>query len=183
MQSTLLDHAQNASHFTPADKILLTDLYRDLDDVKSDEVQRSANEGEKTLKQLANLGNATHLDFQPTVFTSWDVTLNTLTTTGNLSSILLRNYVNWARRIVRHETDVVFLSHILIYFFTSVPSAAYLFYHFHYLHGVAHLLMTIWYSGSFTLMMHNHIHHNGVLSPPYAAFDWVFPYILEPLMV
>jgi hypothetical protein len=45
-----------------------------------------------------------------------------------------------------------------------------------------HLLLIIWCSGAFTLMMHKHIHNNSVLSKPYSKFDWVFPYILEPLM-
>jgi fatty acid desaturase len=42
--------------------------------------------------------------------------------------------------------------------------------------------MQVWYSGAFTLLMHNHIHNNGVLQKSYATFDWLFPYILEPLM-
>jgi hypothetical protein len=42
--------------------------------------------------------------------------------------------------------------------------------------------MTAYYCGPFTLLLHNHIHNNGVLSKKYAWFDSAFPYILEPLM-
>jgi len=42
-----------------------------------------------------------------------------------------------------------------LYFTTSVPSAIYLFYDFHYWHGIVHVIMQVWYSGAFTLMMHN----------------------------
>ncbi|KIM73713.1 hypothetical protein PILCRDRAFT_828848 [Piloderma croceum F 1598] len=42
--------------------------------------------------------------------------------------------------------------------------------------------MTGWYCGAFTIMLHNHIHNNGVLSKRYAFFDFTVPYILEPLM-
>jgi hypothetical protein len=42
--------------------------------------------------------------------------------------------------------------------------------------------MTGWYCGAFTIMLHNHIHNNGVLSKRYAFFDFTLPYILEPLM-
>ena len=69
-----------------------------------------------------------------------------------------------------------------LYFSTSVPSAIYLYYDFHYLHGLVHVLVTVWFSGSFTLMMHNHIHNNGILSRSWGAFDFFFPYVLEPLM-
>ena len=93
----------------------------------------------------------------------------------------MRPYVRLARRVVRNETDVVMLTHLLIYFTTSVPSALGLYHHFSYLHGVLHAIMQVWYTGSYTLMMHQHIHMGGVLNRKYAWFDKSFPYILDPL--
>jgi hypothetical protein len=86
--------------------------------------------------------------------------------------------------VVRHPTDVVFLTNILMYTFINLPSAILLFRHFTYLHGIAHLAFSFWCVGPFTLMLHNHIHNNGVLSKalPWSLVDFVFPYIFEPLI-
>lgn len=61
-------------------------------------------------------------------------------------------------------------------------AAALLYYKFTWLHAMIHCLMTAFYCGSFTLMLHNHIHNNGILATDYAFFDQAWPYILEPLM-
>lgn len=187
-ESAVAQMGPDKAFFTPADNIVLGELYKDIEDVKSGEAHASTTVDDGSLKLLENISDAKHSDFQPTIFSTWDYNLADLSN-GNksvLNSIrvaMLRSYIAWARTVVRHETDVIFLSHILLYFFTSVPSALYLFFgNFTYLHGVAHLLVTVWYSGGFTLMLHNHIHNNGVLAKPYFAFDWAFPYILEPLM-
>ena len=95
---------------------------------------------------------------------------------------LLQPYIARASGIVRRPTDVVFLTHIILYLTTSVPSAIYLYYSFSWLHAVCHWLMQAWFCGPFTLMLHNHIHNNGILAKKYAWFDKTFPYILEPLM-
>jgi len=42
--------------------------------------------------------------------------------------------------------------------------------------------MTMWYSGPFSIMLHNHIHNSGVLAKEHAFFDFTVPYILQPLM-
>ncbi|PBP25263.1 fatty acid desaturase [Diplocarpon rosae] len=170
--------------FTPADHIVLEELFSDINHVQAGS-QPALAEDRAALKQLDNMCDSTHPDFQPSVFVTWDYNLADLNnkTINSLRAAVLRSYVTWAQTVVRHETDVVFLSNILMYFVTSVPSALYLFFgHFTYLHGIIHLLVTVWYAGGFTLMMHNHIHNNGVLAKPYFAFDWAFPYILEPLM-
>ncbi|KAF1989391.1 fatty acid desaturase [Aulographum hederae CBS 113979] len=121
-------------------------------------------------------------EFEPTVFVTWD--LPSLKVPPVVDQYVLQPYISWARTVVRHETDVVFLTHLLLYFSTSVPSAIYLFYSFTYLHGIAHLIMTGWYIGTYTLMMHQHIHGNGILSqthPFWSRFDKFFPFILDPL--
>ena len=117
---------------------------------------------------------------EATVFTSWD--LKDLPAGKGIKANLLHKYVAWAQCIVRNPVDVVFLTHIILYLSTSVPSAAFLYHHFNWAHGVFHCLLQLWYCGSFTLMLHNHIHNNGLLKKEYAWFDNTWPYILEPLM-
>ncbi|KAL9114188.1 MAG: hypothetical protein Q9187_007518, partial [Circinaria calcarea] len=95
---------------------------------------------------------------------------------------LLQPYIARASGIVRRPTDVVFLTHIILYLTTSVPSAIYLYHSFSWIHAVCHWLMQAWFCGPFTLMLHNHIHNNGILAKKYAWFDKTFPYVLEPLM-
>lgn len=86
----------------------------------------------------------------------------------------------WSPTIVQRPTDVVFLTHILLYLPTSVPSALVLFWRFTWSyrkedrtnhqalpHAVFHWALHGWYCGSFTLMLHNHIHNNGVLAREY----------------
>ena len=117
-------------------------------------------------------------DFQPTVFVSWD----DKHIPDVLNRHIVRPYARFAARVVRHPTDIVFLTHLLMYLFVNLPSAIWLFHSFTYLHGVAHAAFTLWCAGSFTLMMHNHIHNNGVLAKEWAWLDSTFPYITEPLM-
>ena len=98
---------------------------------------------------------------------------------------LLLPYVNWARGVARHETDVVMVTHLILYFATSVPSAIWLYRDFSYLRGVLHFAMQFYYMGTYTLMMHQHIHAGGVLTKRRAwarAFDLLFPYVTDPLM-
>ena len=111
----------------------------------------------------------------PTVFVSWDID-------DWKERWFIRPYVRFARSLVRQPTDVVMITHLLLYFSTSVPSAFVLYQHFTYLHGFLHLIMQGYYIGTYTLMMHQHIHMRGILSKKYAWFDHLFPYVLDPLM-
>ena len=165
---------------TQPDTIVLENLLQDIKGAKTD--SDTSNFDDKTsIDLLTGLSDETSSKFQPTIFTGWDEK-DLLGIPDALHKNLLRPYVQWAQQVVRRPTDVVFLTHILLYLSTSVPSALYLFYNFTLLHGIFHWLMTAWYSGPFTLMLHNHIHNNGFLSKYYAWFDKSFPYILEPLM-
>jgi hypothetical protein len=76
------------------------------------------------------------------------------------------------------------LNHLIVYFLTSIPSAIFLYYRFNWIHGILHSLMQFWYIGTYTLMRHQHIHMNGILSKqfPYSLLDFAFPYVLDPLM-
>jgi hypothetical protein len=170
--------------YTIADRVVLKELFRDINNgttPKSDEAPSHQTQASLALLTALNEPQSAH--FHPDILSSWDFDLQK-TTDLSLVAQLLRAYVSWARTIVRHETDVVFLSHLLIISATILPSAAYLFTSFTYLHAVLHLVFTVWFAGSFTLLLHNHIHNNGVLVkggwPGWV--DWCFPYVLEPLM-
>ena len=115
-----------------------------------------------------------------TVFTNWD--LKDLPSGEKIRARLLRSYISWAQGIARNPVDVVFLTHIILYLSTSVPSAAFLYAHFTWVHAVMHVILQLSYCGSFTLMLHNHIHNGGLLKKKYAWFDNMWPYVLEPLM-
>ncbi len=138
----------------------------------------SNSDNRSTIEALANLNDFNHPDFQQTVFTGWDQD----DIPDSLSQYLIRPYTTWAQTIVRRPTDVVFITHIIIYLCTSLPSAIALFWHFSWPHALFHWLMQGWYSGAFTLLLHNHIHNNGILAKKYAWLDNLWPYILEPLM-
>lgn len=120
------------------------------------------------------------VNFEPAVFNTWD--LSDLAKLPPVLDRLLRSYMALAKSIVRVETDIVFITHLILYFTTSVPSALWLFHHFTWWHGVMHTVMQVSFTGGYTLMMHQHIHGRGVLNKSYAWFDLIFPYLLDPLM-
>lgn len=161
------------------DLIVLQNLLLDIEKTRGtgsqDPALSSIAHGDQSsLRALDEVRNET------TVFTSWD--LEDLPAGKGFKADLLRKYIIWAQGVVRNPVDVVFLTHIILYLCTSVPSAAFLYYHFTWVHGVFHCLLQLSYCGSFTLMLHNHIHNNGLFKKKYAWFDNTWPYILEPLM-
>jgi len=165
---------------TQADMIVLRNLFQD---INGDETKPNASgfDDQTSIDLLTCLSDETSDKFQPTIFTGWDEK-DLLGIPDAFHKNLLQPYVKWAQHVVRRPTDVVFLTHTLLYLSTSVPSAIYLYYRFTWAHGICHWLMQAWYAGAFTLMLHNHIHNNGVLSKDYAWFDRCFAYVLEPLM-
>ncbi|KAK6607795.1 fatty acid desaturase [Botrytis cinerea] len=143
--------------------------------------QESQSQIDEQISILEALNDENNEKFQPTVFTSWDQEdLERLP--RPLYQYILQPYVQWAKGVVRRPTDVVFLTHIILYLATSVPSAIILYNRFSLIHGFCHWIMQALYCGPFTLMLHNHIHNNGVLVKKYAWLDQTFPYLLEPLM-
>ncbi|MCJ1424577.1 hypothetical protein MMC29_002465 [Sticta canariensis] len=169
---------------TPSDAIVLRDLTQDIEEKQGlGSRARSLppskeNNNRGTVESLGSLNNIHHPDFQPTVFTGWDQA----DISESIDRVIIRPYAAWAEAVVRRPTDVVFLTHIIIYLCTSVPSAILLVVGFSWPHAALHWLMQAWYSGAFTLMLHNHIHNNGILAKKYSWFDRVWPYILGPLM-
>ena len=161
------------------DLIVLQNLLQDIRNSRGVKSQDTADasishDDQSSMRALEQVQDET------TVFTSWD--LKDLPAGEGIKADLLRKYITWAQGIVRNPVDVVFLTHIILYLSTSVPSAALLYYQFTWAHGIFHCLLQLWYCGSFTLMLHNHIHNNGLLKKEYAWFDITWPYILEPLM-
>ncbi|KAK1144066.1 hypothetical protein N8T08_005728 [Aspergillus melleus] len=146
--------------------------------------QDASNTSAPTLDQLRALNDPHHQDFVPTVFVTWDLPDLQRSLPAWLQRWVLQPYIRAARQLVRVETDVVMLTHLLLYFTTSVPSAIWLFRHFSWAHGVLHWIMQSYYVGTYTLMMHQHIHMGGILrrSPGLAWFDKLFPYVTDPLM-
>ena len=184
-------------YLTEPDVVVLRNLFQDVEkDIRTEckptdsvpppeTIDKIAHEKEvavdhdrSAIDHLKALNDPDSLDFQPTVFVSWDEK----DIPEFLNYYIVRPYARRAARIVRHPTDVVFLTHILMYLFVNLPSAIWLFTNFTYIHGVAHAAFTFWCAGSFTLMMHNHIHNYGVLSKSWFWLDFTFPYITEPLM-
>ncbi|KAI9734312.1 MAG: hypothetical protein M1834_002416 [Cirrosporium novae-zelandiae] len=162
-------------YLTRADTIVLANLLQDIE-----EAGHPASPDGISYDDQTSMNLLAGLDKEPTVFTGLDQEgLGRFKSLGNIS---LQPYITWAQSVVRRPTDVVFLTHILLYLATSIPSAIFLFYRFSWTHGVCHWLMQAYYSGPFTLMLHNHIHGNGVLDKKYAWFDQSFPYVLGPLM-
>lgn len=166
---------------TLPDTILLKHLLQDAQDGKTAGPSGKPDPNDQgTIKLLSDLSDHNSDRFQPTVFTGWDQEDLHFRQFFNVN--IYQPYVRWAQTVVRRPTDVVFITHILLYFSTSLPSAIYLFYHFTWPHAVFHWLMTGYYLGPFAILLHNHIHNNGILSKEYRWIDWGFVYILEPLI-
>lgn len=162
-----------------SDRIVLQNLLRDIGSSVDSKIQPTiqldpTHDDVSSTQALAKLRN------EPSVFTNWD--WKDLPSGKGIGAEILHAYIGWAQGIVRNPVDVVFLTHIGLYLGTSVPSALFLYYRFSWVHGILHWLMQLSYCGSFTLMLHNHIHNNGLLRKQYAWFDLTWPYILEPLM-
>lgn len=139
-----------------------------------------SQDDQKVIDRLTAWNDPKSNHFDPTVFVAWDLPFVNLPVV--LDRGVIQPYIRWARTVVRTETDVVMLTHLIMYFTTLVPSVLYLYYRFSWYHGVLHWLMQSYYVGTYTLMMHQHIHMNGILSKRYAWFDRTFPYLTDPLM-
>jgi len=171
---------------TEQDLVVLNNLFADIkerqEESPSDKNANHSSEAgddstQAAIARLQALNDPESPDFEPTVFSSWD----SKDIPAIVNEYAVKPYARWAAHIVRHPTDVVFLTHIILYLAVNIPSAIGLFYRFTYWHGVLHVLFTFWCTGPYTLMMHNHIHNNGVLTKQWAWFDLVFPYLTEPL--
>lgn len=163
------------------DQKCLRDAVIERDDPPAaDTIHEVPQDDQKVIDRLNGWNDPQSDHFEPTIFVSWDLPFVKLP--AALDRGVVQPYIKWARTVVRIETDVVMLTHLILYFTTSVPSMLYLYYRFSWYHGVLHWLMQSYYVGTYTLMMHQHIHMNGILSKKYAWFDRIFPYLTDPLM-
>lgn len=134
-----------------------------------------------TVATLSAMNDPKSAAFEPTVFSGVDI--HDIRLPAVLDRWILQPYIRTARSVMRVETDVVMATHLLLYMSTLVPSALLLFFrHFTWIHGILHLVMQISYMGAYTLLMHQHIHMQGVLAKRFVLFDTLFPYIMDPLM-
>jgi len=185
--------ATMATALTLSDTVVLANLFSDIQAWKNKQQQQQKNSkagvirgivdhddtgDEADIKLLSSYNNKDDPNFTPTVFTTWDEK----DISPFLNKYLVQPYSRIAQTIVRHPTDVVFLTHLIIIFITVIPSAIYLYVNFNYFHAVLHTCWAGFCMGPFTLLMHNHIHNNGVLSKRFWWLDAAFPYVLEPLM-
>lgn len=142
----------------------------------SDEEARDA----AVIATLSAMNDPSSAAFEPTVLSGIDV--HNIRLPAILDRWVLTPYIRAARSAMRVETDVVMATHLLLYVSTLLPSAILLFRHFTWVHGVLHLVMQISYMGAYTLLMHQHIHMQGILAKRFAWFDALFPYVMDPLM-
>lgn len=144
------------------------------------DVDKSSNSrDELTIQQLEAFNNPQNKNFEPTVFVL--ANFDALHIPDWIDQRIIQPYIKWARTVARVDTDVVMVSHLLLYFTTSVPSAFYLFHHFSWTHAILHFIMQMYYVGTYTLIKHQHIHQGGLLSKNWSAVDTLFPYLLDPL--
>ncbi|KAK3388394.1 fatty acid desaturase-domain-containing protein [Sordaria brevicollis] len=145
---------------------------------------KTATRTEAAISHLSSLNDPSSTHFEPTITNFFD--LADLQSSPYLPSWLLSSYTKWATSLIRVPTDVLMITHLLLYFLTTVPSAFYLlFINFTYPHAILHAAINGWYVGTYTLMMHQHIHMRGILTKSKwytRVFDAVFPYVLDPLM-
>jgi hypothetical protein len=144
--------------------------------------EHSSKDKIESLKKLKSLNETSDPDFDPTVFQFWETHLLREKLPRPIRQDLLEPYIRWAQDIVRFPTDVVMVTHLLLYLTTSIPSALWLYHHFSWIHGLIHWIVHVWYAGSYTLMKHQYVHMNGVLASRYRLIDILFPYIIDPLM-
>jgi hypothetical protein len=144
--------------------------------------QESETRYDSDLRLLGDLNDPSASRFEPNVFATVD--MRNISTKSTFYRFFLKHYMSWAKSIVRHETDIIMLTHLILYFTTALPSAIWLFCRPSYLRGVLHFAMQFQYMGSYTLMMHQHIHMRGILArkPFISWFDKLFPYVMDPLM-
>ncbi|KAH8678228.1 hypothetical protein BX600DRAFT_451736 [Xylariales sp. PMI_506] len=190
--STIMEeHIVFNPKLTKSDRLILETLVADIDDSKKSKANRqeasqdaSTSEElriEATVAQLTALNDPEDPLFEPSITS--DLDYDSIDWKRPFNNFVLRPYISIAQRIVRNKVDVIMLTHLLMYFCTSVPSALFLFFwKFTWIHGLLHFLMTATYIGPYTLMMHQHIHQRGILKRGFAPIDHLFPYLLDPLM-
>ena len=170
-------------NLTLADRLVLRDLLQDARPLgssweKSNSETKDLTRDIQTLDDLAALSDPRNRRFQPFVFTTWDNS----DFPPWISTYILQPYTIWASRVVRHRSDVVFLTYILVLFAIGIPNIVLLFLHFSWFQAIFQWALVTYFVGPYSILLHNHIHGRGVMSKPWALVDVLFPYILGPMM-
>lgn len=169
---------------TEADNIVLENLLQDIaathnaNGSADTHVSEKLDGDEKTVQVLQAFNDPKSQKFTPTIFTGYDDEhLN-----PTIRKYIVEPYASLARHVVRNPTDVVFLTHLILYHVTLLSSVYILYNHFTWYHGIFHYLMQSFYAGPWTLLLHNHIHNNGILKKKFFLIDYTFPFVIGPLM-
>jgi hypothetical protein len=170
-------------NLTLADHLVLRNLLQDARPLESGP-EKSNHEAQnltcdtQTLDDLTALSDPTNASFQPIVFTTWDCS----DFPPWLNAYVLQPYIIWASNVVRHRSDVVFLTYILALFTIGIPNMVLLFLHFNWFQAILQWAFVTYFVGPYSILLHNHIHGRGVMSRTWALADTLFPYILGPMM-
>lgn len=168
---------------TLADRLVLDNLLQDACTLKSspqssEDALEDLSSDVQTLEDLAALSNPANRRFQPVVFTTWDCS----EFPSWIHTHVLQPYVAWASSVVRHRSDVVFLTYILVLLSIGIPNMVLLFLQFNWFQAVFQWVLVTYFVGPYSILLHNHIHGRGVMSKSWALLDTLFPYILGPMM-
>lgn len=168
---------------TSADRLVLGNLLQDADAPKSCPASSSTRSADRTgdshtLDDLAALSDLSSTHFQLVMFTSCDYSEFPFW----IRTYVLQPYISWATGVVRHRSDIVFLTYILVLFTIGIPNLVLLFVHFNWFQAVFQWVLITYFVGPYSILLHNHIHARGVLSKPWALADAIFPYVLGPMM-
>ncbi|KAI1021018.1 hypothetical protein LB503_009939 [Fusarium chuoi] len=124
MEDTIVFHPQ----LTKADALILEGLRQDVKDSSSSNAETSTStpiaRDEELLRHLQAMNDPQDAHFEPSVTTNWDI--DQIKLPLFLEKTVLRPYIRLARSVVRVETDVIMLTHLLLYFSTTIPSAIFL---------------------------------------------------------
>lgn len=142
-----------ASDCTKPDRIVLESLIegvktasRTSDPLHDGRGDQDSSSDASAIGQLKSLNNVKDVAFEPAIFVSWDISDLRQKLHPWIDRNVLSPYIKWAGGVVRNPTDVVMLTHLILYFSTTVPSALTLFYHFSWIHGVLHSVMQVGYA-------------------------------------
>jgi hypothetical protein len=168
---------------TLADRLVLSNLLQDADaptacSARSRDESADLTGDSQTLDDLAALSNPNNMRFQPIMFTTWDYSEFPYW----FRTHVLQPYISWATGVVRHRSDIVFLTYILVLFTIGIPNLVLLFLHFNWFQAIFQWALITYFVGPYSILLHNHIHGRGLLSKSWALVDTVFPYVLGPMM-
>jgi phosphoinositide-3-kinase regulatory subunit 4 len=174
----LVSTAALETDLTKADRLVLRNLLQDKHGATT--TTGNANHDfkaercdEQTLRELKDLTR-----LEPAVFTNWDN--DDLPAWFKL--YILQPYITHAKNLVRRDTDIVFITHLLILSTIGIPNMVSLFLRFNWIQAIFQWAFVAYFTGPYSILMHNYIHGRGILSKCWATADTLFPYILGPMM-